>query len=100
MRPGHGKNVRGTIDQRRRQRLAAKMADVHALVFANLHGIQTRGLATDRMHAGLGDLDVFTISQQTAKQPLRDGTAANVSGTDKKDAFHNLRGARARAFAT
>ena len=76
------------------------MGDVHAFVFANLHGIQTRRLATDRMHARRSDLDVSTIPEQTAKQPLRDGTAANVSGTDKKDAFHNLRGARARAFAT
>jgi len=52
------------------------------------------------MHARRGDLDVFTIPQQTAKQPFRDGTAANVSRTDKKDAFHDSRGARASAFAT
>jgi hypothetical protein len=52
------------------------------------------------MHARRGDLDVLAIPQQTAKKPFRDGAAANVTRADKEDAFHDLRGARARAFAT
>ena len=41
--------------------VAALIADVYSLRFANLHRVKTRRLATNRMHAGRSDLDVFAI---------------------------------------
>jgi hypothetical protein len=45
------------------------------------------------MDAGRCYFNVLAIAKQTPEKPLRDGTAANVSGTDKENAFHDLRAA-------
>jgi len=93
---GHGKNVRGAIDQGRRDRLAALAADVHAFLFADLHRVKTWRLAADGMHARRKNFDVSTVTKQTAKKPFRDWAATNIAGTDKEDAFHVSGAASAR----
>ena len=100
MRAGHGKNVRGAIDQRRSQRLAAESRDIHVFVFAHLHRIKTRRLTAHRVHACRSDLDVLAIADQTAKKPFGDGAAANISRANKEDAFHDERAAPAYAKST
>ena len=94
MRAGHGKNVRRAIDQRGSKGLAAETADIHAFLFADLHCIKTWRLAAHRVHTSRGDFDVSPISQQPAKKPFRDGTAANVTCAHKEDVFHDSGGAR------
>ena len=89
MRAGHGKDMRGAIDQRGRNWLAAKTADVHAFLFADLHRIETWWLAAHCVHPSRGNFNVSPISKQTPKQPFRDGTAANVTCADKEDVFHD-----------
>jgi hypothetical protein len=89
MGPGHGEDVGGAFNQAGREWLTAKMTDVDTFIFANLHGIQTWGLSAYRMHSGRGDFDIFSVPNQPPKKTFRDGTSANVSGTDKKDAFHD-----------
>ena len=39
---------------------------------------------------------MLPISKQAVKKPFRDGTTANISCTDKKDAFHGSGGASKR----
>jgi hypothetical protein len=93
---GHGKNVRRTIDQRCRERLAALAADVRAFLLADLHRIETWRLAAHRMHTGRNNFDILTVPKQTAKKPFRDRTAANIACADKEDAFHVSDGASER----
>jgi hypothetical protein len=69
--------------------LAAEIADVHTLLFTDLHRVETRRLAAHCVHSGRGHFDIFPVSKQSTKKPFRDGAAANISGTDKKDAFHD-----------
>ena len=96
MRACHGKDVRGTIDKRGRERLAAKTANVHAFLFADFHGVETGRLAAHRVHASRGNFDIFPVPKHLAKNPFRDGTAANVTCADKKDAFHDSGGENGR----
>ena len=96
MRACHGKDVCRTIDKRGSERLAAKTADVHAFLFADLHGVETGRLAAHRVHASRGNFDIFPVPKHLAKNPFRDGTAANVTCADKKDAFHDSDGANGR----
>ena len=96
MRAGHGKDVRRAIDQRGRQGLAAETADIHAFLFADLHCIETWRLAAHRVHTSRGNFDIFPVPKHLAKNPFRDGTAANVTCADKKDAFHDSGGANGR----
>jgi hypothetical protein len=48
------------------------------------------------MHSGRGDFDIFAVPKQSQKKTFRDGTSANVSRADKKDAFHDARRASVR----
>ncbi len=52
MRAGHGENVRCAVDQIGRERLAAQIADIDPVRFANLHRVKTRRLSADRVHSG------------------------------------------------
>jgi len=61
-----------------------------------LHCIKTWRLAAHRVHTSRGDFNVSPISQQTAKKPFCDRTAANVTCANKEDVFHDLDGARER----
>src|SRR5205814_2683045 len=96
MRACHGKDVRRTIHKRGRERLAAKTTDVHAFLFADLHGVETGRLAAHRVHASRRNFDIFPVPKHLAKNPFRDATAANVTCADKKDAFHDSDGANGR----
>ena len=93
---GHGKNVRCAIDQCRRERLAAQVADVYAFIRADLHRVKTWRLAAHGVDTGRFNFDVVTIANQTAKKPFRDRAAANIACADKEDAFHGSRGASER----
>src|SRR5207249_5084945 len=53
-------------------------------------------LAAQRVHASRRNFDIFPVSKHLAKNPFRDGTAANVTCADKKDAFHDSDGANGR----
>ena len=96
MRPGHDKDMRRALDQRRGQRLTAQTADVHAFLLTNLHGVKARWLPAHRMHAGGGDFDFPPVADQPPEKPFRNRTAADVSGTDKENAFHNIEAAQTR----
>src|SRR5205823_6902327 len=96
VRARHAKDVRRPIDKRGSKRLAAKTADVHAFLFADLHGIKTGRLTVHRMHASRDNFDIFPVSKHLTKNPFRDGTAANVTCADKKDAFHDSGSANGR----
>ena len=96
MRAGHGKDVRGAIDQRGGKRLAAETADVHTFLLTDLDRIETRRLPAHCVHASRGNFDVSPISEQTAKKPFRNRAAANVTCADKEDVFHDSGGASER----
>ena len=88
MRAGHCENVRGPIDQRRRQRLAAQIAYICAFLCADLDRVQAWRLATNRVYARGCDFDVLAIASHAAKQPLCDRAPTNIASADKKDVFH------------
>jgi hypothetical protein len=96
VRAGHCKNVCGAIDERRRQRLTAQVANVCAFFRADLYRIQTWRLAAHCMHAGRKNFDVVAVSNQTTKKPFRDRAATNITCADKEDAFHGSHGASER----
>jgi hypothetical protein len=52
MRPGHGKNMRGPIYQRRCERLAPMIGNVDAIVAKDFDRMRARRLAAHGMHAG------------------------------------------------
>ncbi len=64
---GHGENMRGAVNEIGRERLAAQIADVYAICFANLHRVKAWRLSADRVHPGGGDFDVPAIPDQPAK---------------------------------
>ncbi len=41
------------------------------------------------MHAGRRDFDIFAIANQSTKKTFGNWAAANVTGTNKEDAFHD-----------
>src|SRR5437870_1140335 len=73
VRARHCKNMRGAIDQRRRERLTAHCMDT-----------------------GRNNFDVLTIANQTTKKPFRDRASTNITCADKEDAFHGSHGASER----
>jgi hypothetical protein len=91
MRPGHGKNVGRAVDQAGREGLTSLLTDIDPFLFANLNGVETWRLSSDGMDTCGCHLDVFPIADEATKQALGNGTATDVSGTDKQDAFHNGR---------
>jgi hypothetical protein len=78
--------------------LAAQTADVNALIFADLDGIKAGRLPAHSMNAGRSHFDVSPISEQTAEEPFRNRAAANVTGADKEDVFHDSSGSSERVF--
>ncbi len=81
----------GPVDERRRQRLAPQLSNIDALLRTNFDGVSTGGLTTNSVNASRVNLNVLAIPKKTAKKTFRNGTATNVSRTNEKDAFHNLR---------
>ena len=96
MRAGHGENVRRAVYQIGAERLAAQMADVYAVRFANLDCVETGRLSAHGVHSGRSHFDVFAIADQPAKQSFGNRTAADIARANKKDAFHDWRRARER----
>ena len=86
----------GAIDKSGGERLAAETANVDAFLFANVNGMQARGLPANGMNPGGSDLDVLTIAEQTAEEALSHRAAANIARADKKDAFHDEKPAPCR----
>ena len=93
---GHGKDVRCPIDQRWTNWLAAHIANVRPFFGAYFNRIEARRLAAHSMHTGRNNFDVLSVSQQTAKKPFRNRTAADITRADKEDAFHNSESASER----
>src|SRR2546430_1739482 len=73
MRASHGKNMCRPIDQRRGKRLTAH-----------------------RVYTGRNNFDVFSVPKHAAKKSFRDRAAADITCTDKEDAFHNSESASER----
>jgi len=48
------------------------------------------------MHSGGSDFDVLSIAEQTAEKPFCHRAAADISGTNKENAFHESKPARCR----
>lgn len=88
MRAGHGKNVGGLINKCSRQRLAAKIADVCAVLRADLYGVYTWWLTANGVHAGGRDFDVLPVASQAAKKPFCDRAPTNITCADEEDVFH------------
>jgi hypothetical protein len=80
--------VRSLINQRSRKWLAAQIADICASLCADLHSIQARRLATNRVYAGRRDVDVLSVANQATKKSFRDRAATNVACADEEDIFH------------
>jgi len=89
MRAGHGKNVRGAFDERSSERFAPEILNIDAFLFANFHGVEAGRLTAHGVHAGGRDLNILAVAKQTPEKPFRDRAATNISGADKKDAFHD-----------
>jgi len=96
VRASHRKNVRSVIDEGRRERLTAHVANIRTVFCADLHSIQTWGLAAHCVDTGRNNVDVPTISNQTAKKPFGDRAATNITGAYKEDTFHGSNGASER----
>src|SRR5437588_12128851 len=92
----HRENVRSAIDEGRRERLTAHVANIRSVFCADLHSIQTWGLAAHCVDTGRNNVDVPTISNQTAKKPFGDRAAANITGADQEDTFHGSNSASER----
>ncbi len=88
--------MRGAIDQRRREWLAAQVADVCAFFGADLYRLQARRLTAHCVDTSRENFDVLTIANQATKKTLRDRTATNITCADKEDAFHGSHGASER----
>jgi hypothetical protein len=88
VRTGHGENVRGVINQRSSQRLAAESAYIYAFLCTDFYGVQAWWLAANRVHAGRCDFDVLSVASQAAKKPFRDRASTNVACADEEDVFH------------
>jgi len=97
MGAGHRENVGRALFQIRGERLAALIANVDSLGFANLDRVKTGRLAADRMDACGSDLDIVAITDEVAKKSFRDRTTADIAGANKEDVFHG--GATALAAA-
>jgi hypothetical protein len=96
VRAGHGKNVCGTINERVRKRLALQAGNISAFFRADLDCIEAGWLTAHRMHPCRDDFNILSVPQQMTKQPFCDGAAADITCTDKENAFHNSDGASER----
>ena len=96
MRASHCKNMCRPIDQRRGKRLTAQIADVDPCFRTDFDRIKTWRLAAYRVHTGRNDFDVFSVPEHAAKKSFRDRAAADITCTDKEDAFHNSESASER----
>jgi len=90
MGAGHGENMAGPVDERRRQRLAPQLSNIDTLLCADFDGVSTGRLTTNGVTASRVNLNILAIPKKTAKKAFCNGTATNVSRTNEKDAFHNL----------
>ena len=99
MRAGHGENVRRLFYQIRGERLAALIADIDAVGFANLDGVKTGGLPANGVHPGRSHFDI-AIADQPPEKSFRDRAAADIAGANKEDAFHGKATALAAAERT
>jgi hypothetical protein len=96
VRASHGKDMCRSIDQRCRKRLTTQIANVGACFCADFDRIETWRLAAHCVHAGRNNFDVLSVPKQTAKKPFRNRAAADISCTDKEDAFHSSESASER----
>src|SRR2546428_157766 len=92
----HGKDVCGTFNQRTGQGLAAQIADIGPFFLANLDRVETWWLAANRVYTSGRNLDVFAVADQTAEETFRDRAPANITRTNKENAFHGVRRASTR----
>ena len=90
MRAGHGENMGRAIDQRGGQWLAAQIANIDPFFRANLNRMQSSAAVRARHARRPKPLRCPCDCQETAEKPFRHGAAANVTGTDEKDAFHKM----------
>jgi len=88
VRTGHGENVRGLINQRSGQRLAAQSAYICAFLCADFYG--RTGLAAGREpHARPADATSMSFGcQSSGEKAFRDRAPTNVSCADEEDVFH------------
>lgn len=72
----------------RRERLTAQAAKIDPFVLADFDGVSARRLPADGMNPGRVHFNILAIFNESAEKPFRNGTATDISGADKKDAFH------------
>ena len=99
MRPSHGKNVGGALDQVCRKGLTPLIADIDAVGFANLDSVKARRLTSDGVHPSRSNFDI-AITDHPPEKSLRDRTTADIAGANKEDVFHGKATALAAAERT
>ena len=97
MTAGHCKNVRGAIYQRRSERLAPQVANIHAFFRTDLHSVQARWLSPHRMHTCRKNFDIFAVANEPTKKPFRNRAPTNIASANEENGFHGAgtRGASA-----
>jgi hypothetical protein len=85
-----------SIDQRRRKRLATQIANVSACFCTDFNRIKAWWLAAHCVHTGRNYFDVLSVPKHSAKKAFRNRAAADITCTDKEDAFHNSESASER----
>src|SRR5204862_5719819 len=96
VRTCHGEDVCRPIDQRRGQWLTAQIANIDPGIGADFDRVKTWRLTAYRVHTGRNNFDVLSVANHAAKKPFRNWAAADISCTDKEDAFHNSQSASER----
>jgi hypothetical protein len=91
MTSGHRENMRCSVDQRRRQRLTAKVANIDPFIRADLNGIQARRLSSHGVHSGGSDFNVVAMSDESLEKPFRDWAPTNITRADEENTFHDAR---------
>jgi hypothetical protein len=86
---GHAKDVIGMLDEFGGELAAALPGDVNAQFRDRLHGEGAGRLAGAGADARGDDLNVPPSAREMPEDAFSHGAAANISGADKKDGFHD-----------
>ena len=84
---GHGKDVSGLLDQFPGEGLAAEPAEIHLFLLQNIHGMLAGSLPGGSTDARAFNRIIVRVFHEGTEETFCHGTAADVSGADKKDVF-------------
>lgn len=67
------------------------MTDVHAFIGADLDRVKAGRLSANCVHPGGRYFNVVAMSDQSLKKAFRNWAAANITGADEENTFHDAR---------